>query len=89
MTVTQNEAKTITTVMASNYSLEVVPGTDVVDAHAVLETTVWATATGEEAVYRGIIDADFDLGPGDTLETMVSSRAIEVAELLREDGIVH
>lgn len=88
VTVTQNEDKTITTVMASNYSLEVVPGTDVLDAHAVLETTVWGAKTGDEAVYRGTTDADFELGPGDTLETVVSNRAIEVAELLREDGII-
>jgi hypothetical protein len=89
VSVTQNEDKSITTVMASNYSLEVVPGTDVLDAHAVLETTVWGAKTGDEAVYRGTIDANFELGPGDTLEMMVSSRAIEVAQLLREDGVVY
>lgn len=86
--VAQNEDKSMTAVVASNYAVEIVPGTMVIKADTVLESLVYRPAAGDDPVYRATTDAHFEMGPGDHPEEAAYNYALAIGKLLRKDGVI-
>lgn len=87
-TVTQNEDASMSAVMVSNYAVEVVPGSTMIKANTVLETTVYKIATGEVPVYRATTNAHYDFDAGTRIEEAVHQFATDIDRKLRKDGVI-
>ncbi len=87
--VSQNEDASMTAVMVSNYSVEIVPGNLILKTDTVLESSVYEPKTGDQLVYRARTNARFDLGPEAPIEMAAAGFAQAIAKRLRSDGVIH
>lgn len=86
--VAQNEDASMTAVMASNYAVEVVPGSATIKANTVLESIVFRPLLTDQPVYRAMTDARFEFGPGDVVEEAALRFADAIARQLRQDDVI-
>jgi hypothetical protein len=86
--VAQNEDASMTAVMTSNYAVEVVPGSMVIEADAVMESSLYEPATGEKLIYRATTRGHLELGPGDRVEQFAQRFALTLSQRLRSDGVI-
>ncbi|MCZ6709032.1 MAG: hypothetical protein O7B25_01565 [Gammaproteobacteria bacterium] len=89
VSVSHIEDTNMTVVISSNQWTEVVPGTMIIKADTVLETSVYEPRTGERLIYRATMKAQFDLGPNQPIEMGAAVFAKEMARHLRKDGVIH
>jgi hypothetical protein len=89
VSVSHVEDTNMTMVISSNQWTEVVPGTMIIKADTVLETSVYEPRTGERLIYRATMMAQFDLGPNQPFEMGAAIFAKEMANHLRKDGVIH
>jgi hypothetical protein len=86
--VAQNEDASMTAIVASNYAVEIVPGSMVVEADTLLESRVYQPSTGDKLLYRATTDTHFEMGPGDSIEAAAYEYGIAIGQLLRKDGVI-
>mgnify|MGYP001817837454 CR=1 FL=1 len=86
--VEHDEEHHMTTVVESNYSVEVVPGSLVIESDNQLETLVYEPATGTSPIYRAITDAHVEFGPGDHVEVAAYEFANAISKQLRDDEVI-
>ena len=85
--VVQNEDASFTRALTTNYAIEVVPGTMVIKADAVLESSVYEVA-GETLVYRATTRGRFEFGAEHGVEDVAYRFANSIAGRLRSDKVV-
>ncbi len=88
VSVSHNEDTNMTMVISSNQWTEVVPGTMIIEADNVIETSVYEPSTGERLIYRATMKAQFDVGPEQPIEMAAAVFANEMARRLRKDGVI-
>ena len=86
--VSHKEGSSLTTVIASNYSVEIREGTDILKADNVLDTLVYEPKTGDNLVYHATTQAQFDVGPSNTIVKAAAVFAQAIATRLRKDGVI-
>ncbi len=86
--VVQNEDATFTRALTTNYAIEVVPGSMVIKANAVLESSLYEPATGDKLVYRATTRGHFELGAGYRVEEAAYRFALSLAKRLRKDQVI-
>ena len=86
--VVQNEDASFTRSLTTNYAIEVVPGSLVMEADAVLESSLYEAATGYKLVYRAMTRGHFELGFEDPVEGVANRFALAIVERLRSDQVI-
>ena len=86
--VTQNEDSSMTSVMASEYWIEVADATSVIDGGAVLESYLYEPVTGDKLIYRATSRGNFRLDGGERIEGIAQDFALLIARQLRSDGVI-
>ena len=86
--VVQNEDATFTRALTTNYAIEVVPGSMVIKADAVLESSLYEPATGDKLVYRATTQGHFELGADYRVEEVAHRFALSLAKRLRSDQVI-
>ncbi len=87
--VVQNEDASFTRALTTNYAIEVVPGSFVIKADAVLESSLYELATGDKLVYRATTRGHFELGADYRVEEVAYRFALSLAKRLRSDQVIH
>lgn len=85
---TQNEDASMTSVMASNYWVEVTQATTVIDGDALVQSYLYELATGDKLIYRTTTHGNFRIGPGRYAEGVGQEFALNIAKQLRSDGVI-
>jgi hypothetical protein len=86
--VVQNEDATFTRALTTNYAIEVVPGSMVIEADAVLVSSLYEPATGDKLVYRATTRGHFELGADYRVEEVAYRFALSLAKRLRSDQVI-
>lgn len=86
--VVQNEDASFTRALTTNYAIEVVPGSLVIEADAVLESSLYEAATGYKLVYRATTRGHFELGADHPIEEVAYRFALSIAKRLRSDQVI-
>jgi len=86
--VVQSEDSSFTRSLTTNYAVELVPGSLVIEADAVLESSLYEVATGYKPVYRATTRGHFELSGYDTIEYVANSFALAVVKRLRSDQVI-
>lgn len=86
--VVQNKDATFTRSLTTNYAIEVVPGSAVIKADAVLESLLFEPATGDKLVYRATTRGQFELGIDNRIEQVAYHYALALAKRLRSDQVI-
>lgn len=86
--VTENADASMTSVMASNYWVEVTPGSSTVDGDAILESLLYEPFTGDKLIYRATSQGTFRINAGERIEGVAENFAILIAKQLRRDGVI-
>jgi len=86
--VVQNEDASFTRALTTNYAVEVVPGSMVIEADAVLESSLYEPATGDKLVYRATTRGHFELGADYRVEEVAYRFALSLAKRLRSDRVI-
>ncbi len=87
--VVQSEDASLTRSLTTNYAVEVVPGSLVIEADAVLESLLYEPATGDRLVYRVTTRGHFELGGHYPIEEVAYRFALSIAKRLRSDQVIH
>jgi len=86
--VVQDEDASFTRALTTNYAVEVVPGSLVIEADAVLESSLYEAATGYKLVYRATTRGHFQLGVEDPIEGVANRFALAIVKRLRRDQVI-
>jgi len=86
--VVQSEDSSFTRSLTTNYAVEVVPGSLVIEADAVLESSLYEAATGYKLVYRATTRGHFELSGYDRIEHVADRFAVAVVKRLRSDQVI-
>jgi hypothetical protein len=86
--VVQSEDSSFTRSLTTNYAIEVVPGNLVIEADAVLESSLYEAATGYKLVYRATTRGHFELGGYEGIEHVANRFALAVVKRLRSDQVI-
>jgi outer membrane lipoprotein SlyB len=86
--VVQSEDSSFTRSLTTNYAIEVVPGSLVIEAEAVLESSLYEVATGYKLVYRATTRGHFELSGYDRIEQVADRFALAVIKRLRSDQVI-
>jgi hypothetical protein len=86
--VVQSEDSSFTRSLTTNYAIEVVPGNLVIEADAVLESSLYEVATGYKLVYRATTRGHFELGGYEGIEHVANRFALAVVKRLRSDQVI-
>jgi len=86
--VVQSEDSSFTRSLTTNYGIEVVPGSLVIEADAVLESSLYEVATGYELAYRATTRGHFQLGGEDRIEHVANRFAMAIVKRLRSDQVI-
>jgi len=86
--VNESEDGNITTAVASNYSVEVVPGSMILEDDAVVQSSLYETATGDQLIYRAITNAHLELDGSGGVQMVAYHLALSIAKQLRRDGVI-
>ena len=85
---TQNEDASMTSVMASNYWVEVTKATTVIDGDALVQSYLYELASGDKLIYRMTTQGNFRIGPGRYAEGVGQEFALKIAKQLRSDRVI-
>jgi hypothetical protein len=85
---TQNEDASMTSVMASNYWIEVTKATTVIDGDALVQSYLYELASGDKLIYRMTTQGNFRIGPGRYAEGVGQEFALKIAKQLRSDRVI-
>jgi len=86
--VVQSEDSSFTRALTTNYAIEVVPGSPVIKADAVLESSLYEAATGYKLVYRASTRGHFELAADDFIEGIANRYALTLVKQLRSDEVI-
>lgn len=86
--VVQDEDASFTRALTTNYAVEVVPGSLVIEADAVLESSLYEAATGYKLAYRATTRGHFQLGVDDPIEGVANRFALAIVKRLRSDQVI-
>ena len=86
--VVQSEDSSFTRALTTNYAIEVVPGSYVIKADAVLESSLYELATGDKLVYRATTRGRFELSGEHPTEEIAYRFAVSMANRLRSDQVI-
>jgi len=86
--VVQSKDSSFTRALTTNYAIEVVPGSPVIKADAVLESSLYEAATGYKLVYRATTQGQFELAADDFIEGIANGFALTLVKRLRSDQVV-
>lgn len=86
--VTTSEDSSMSSVMASNYWVEVTPGSSTIDGDAVLESYLYEPATGDKLIYRATSQGKFRINAGERIEGVAEDFAVLISKQLRRDGVI-
>jgi hypothetical protein len=87
--VVRNEDSSFTRALTTNYAVEVLPGSMVIEADAVLETSLYEPATGDKLVYQATTRGHFELGAHYPVEEVAQRFALSLAKRLSSDQVIH
>lgn len=85
---TQNEDASMTSVMASNYWVEVSQATTLIDGDALVQSYLYELATGDKLIYQTTTQGSFRIGPGRYAEGVGQEFALNIAKQMRSDGVI-
>ncbi len=86
--VVQSEDSSFTRSLTTNYAVELVPGSLVIEADAVLESSLYEVATGYKLVYQATTRGHFELSGYDSIERVANSFALAFVKRLRSDQVI-
>jgi len=86
--VVQSEDSSFTRSLTTNYVIEVVPGSLVIKADALLESSLYEVASGYELVYRATTRGHFELSGYENIDYVANRFALAVVKRLRGDQVV-
>lgn len=87
-TVVQNEDASFTRALTTDYAVEVLPGSMVIEADAVLETSLYEPATGDKLVYWASTRGHFEIGAHYPVMAVAHRFALSLARQLRSDQVI-
>ena len=64
------------------------PGSLVIEADVVMESSLYEPATGDKLVYRATTRGQFEFGPDDHVEVVAYRFADTITKRLRSDGVI-
>jgi hypothetical protein len=86
--VVQNENASFTRALTTNYAVEAVPGELVIEADAVLESSLYEAATGYKLAYRATTRGHFELDVDNRIEDVANRFALAIVGRLRRDQVI-
>ncbi len=84
----QSEDSSFTRSLTTNYAVELVPGSLVIEADAELESSLYEVATGYRLAYRATTRGHFEISGYDRMEQVANSFALTLVKRLRSDKVI-